>query len=178
MGVAYAATGRCPSLSHPELVRRGDFGCYIGGALYVLYNPKDMAPAVGCWDGGKEPTGAKGRWCAYNEAVNCRRESGGGASVVPPEGSQVFVKSFPACDDDVLVAFTEVSRAFDWNDLPRGLSVAAERVDRDRDSFVLRVDDDVEEIPDVVLEAASRACEACRVLYRGDKPGCPYAKSV
>ena len=118
MGVAYAATGRCPSLSHPELVRRGDFGCYIGGALYVLYNPKDMAPAVGCWDGGKEPTGAKGRWCAYNEAVNWRRESGGGASVVPPEGSQVFVKSFPACDDDVLVAFTEVSRAFDWNDLP------------------------------------------------------------
>jgi len=90
----------------------------------------------------------------------------------PLPGTRIYVVTHPYPDDHVGVALVEVTRTVDRNNLPKGVRSVYVPVVRnpptDPDKwgscyFLQLVDGSApNEVPDVFLEAAARACEACR----------------
>ena len=171
--------------SHEHYMEFRDQISFRGGTVLVKYCTREFGnhrsePETCDWlheerseeaDSRKEESGTADLMCRAAEFV---RKHGTGSPeknprrVVPEYPGQVYVKSFPLHGDDVVVAFVEVTKAFDWDNMPRGMFVVEGKHEGlyNTSHYVLKTDDPTCENHDIFLEAAARACEACRKLKK------------
>lgn len=173
--------------SHRKLMTCYDELSVRGGALYVTYNEKGFGPFLPeCdWSDADEMSHLHTMWHGANHATVTAREEGPYPSKIiwdpyldlPGCNSRVYVKCYPILDEDIVVAFVEVSNSFKWGVLPAGMYLIEEWISETEIAYVLEMEEHWDEIPDIFVEAASRAIEACDRLDRRPKTYNPLQAS-